>query len=152
MKTLLLLLFLSTSCTTLVTEGELLHQWSITAKLYENKNAFILIEDEGYQGIDSSELRKISQEVKLRDNKLYRANTWDCEDKARALVHGVKVRSEYKYSPAIGVAHYTTHKGVQHAINIAFDVDGNLYFFEPQLDKVVKLNKEEITSIRFLQI
>ena len=152
MRIYLLLLFLSTSCTTLVTEGELLNQRSITAKLYQNRNAFILIEDGEYQGIDSMELRKISQEVKLRDNKLYKANTWDCEDKARALVHGVKVCRDYKYSPAIGVAHYMKRRGVYHAINIVFDVDGNLYFFEPQLDKVVKLTKEEIASIRFLQI
>jgi hypothetical protein len=148
----ILLLFLSTSCTTLVTEGELLHQWSLTAKLHSYKNAYVLIEDGEYQGINPRDLYRINQKVRLEVNKLYVKHVWDCEDKARALVHGVKSKGFYKYSPAVGTAHYITRKGVAHAINIAFDTKGSLYFFEPQTDQVLTLTEEEIASIRFLQL
>ena len=105
-----------------------------------------------YEGISPRDLYKLNEESLLEVNRTYEANLWDCEDFVRACTHKAKREHKGSYSLAVGRAHYFTRRGVYHAINIVFDIDGRLYYFEPQSSKEVKLTPEEINSIGFIMI
>ena len=76
--------------------------------------------------------------------KKYRKEVYDCDDFAFAIF--AAIRAKYSGIP-FGVVIGTTVEGVPHAWNVFISIDDEIWFIEPQSDKIFLPTTEKIRLI-----